>query len=58
MSVHGSSVSSESQDKQRIPRNNKIKNTLDTSIKGKEIIQEQYNPSKRAREDSIHDVEK
>ena len=58
MSGHGASVSSESPDKQLIPRNNKGNNTLDTLIKGKESIQETYNPSKRAKEDSIPDVEK
>ena len=58
MSWHGASVSSESPDKQRIPHKNKTKNTFDTSIKVKESIQEPENPSKRAKEDSIPDVEK
>ena len=49
MSGHGSSVSNESPDKQRIPQNNKRKNNLDTSIKGKESIQETYNQSKRQK---------
>ena len=35
MSRHGSSVSGESPYKQRIPRKNKRKKNLDTSIKGK-----------------------
>ena len=58
MSGHGASVSGESPDKQRIPRKNKIRRTLDTSIKGKEIIQVPDNPSKSAKEDNIPDVEK
>ena len=58
MSGHWASVSNESLDNQRIPCNNKIKKTLDTLIKGKESIQEPYNPSKRSKEDSIPDVEK
>ena len=57
MSGHGASVSSESLDKQRIPRKNKINNTSDTHIKGKYNIQEIDNPSKREKEDSIPDVE-
>ena len=47
MSGHGASVSGESTDKQLILRKNKRKHTLDTSIKRKEIIQVQDNPSKR-----------
>ena len=58
MSGHGASVPKESPDKQRIPRKNKINNTLDTSIKGKESIQETWNPSKMEKEDSIPDIEK
>ena len=49
MSGHGASVSSESPDKQCIPRKNKRKNTLDTLIKWREIIQEPDNPSKRVK---------
>ena len=58
MSGHGACVSSESIDKQRIPRKNKRKNTSDTFIKQKESIQEPDKPSKRAKKDSIPDVEK
>ena len=58
MSGHGASVSSESSDKQRIPCKNKINKTLYTSINGREIIQEPYNPSKRRKQYSIPDVEK
>ena len=58
MSGHGKSLSSVTPDQQRIPLNNKRKKTSDTSITGKEIIQEPYNPSKRAKEDSTPDVEK
>ena len=36
----------------------KIRKTSDTSIKGIEIIQELDNPIKRAKQDSIPDVEK
>ena len=58
ISGHGASVSSEPPYKQRIPCKNKRKNTPETSIKGKESIQEPDNPIKRAKEDSISDVEK
>ena len=58
MSGHGESVSSVTTDKQRIPRNNKRKKTSKTLITGKESIQEPDNPSKRAKYDSIPDVEK
>ena len=54
---HGSSVSSKSPDKQLIPCKNKINNTSDTQIKGKESIQELDNPSKTSKQDSIPDVE-
>ena len=56
--VHGEILSSVTQDQQHIPRNNKRKKTPDTSITGKEIIQEPDNPSKRSKEDSIPDLEK
>ena len=55
---HGSSVSSKSPDKQLIPCKNKINDTSDTQIKGKESIQELDNPSKSSKQDSIPDVEK
>ena len=58
MSGPGASVTTESPEKQRITRMNRRKKTLDTLIKGKEIIQELYNPSKREKEDSIPDEEK
>ena len=54
---NGESVSSVTPDKQRITCNNKRKKTSETLITGKEIIQESDNPSKRAKEDSIPDVE-
>ena len=57
MSGHGSIVSGESPDKQRIPCKNKINNTSYTSIKGKESVQVLDNPNKMAKEDSIPDVE-
>ena len=56
MSGHVKIVSSVAPDKQRIPSKNKIKKTSYTSIKGKESIQEPENPSKRSKEDSIHDA--
>ena len=49
VSGHGASLTSEFLDKQRITRKNKRKKTLDTSIKGKESIQEPDNPSKREK---------
>ena len=55
---HGASVSSESPDKHCIHFNNKRKNTLDTSIKVKESIEETENPSKRSKEDTIPHVGK
>ena len=58
MSGHVASVLCESPDKQRITRKNKRRNTSDTLIKGKESIQVPENPSKRAKENSIPDVEK
>ena len=58
MYVHGESVSSVTPDQQRIPRKNKTKKTSYTSIKGKYSIQEPDHPIKRAKEDSIPNVEK
>ena len=55
---HGVSVSSVTPDKQFITRKNKNYKTSDTSIAVKESIQEPYNPSTRADEDGIPDVEK
>ena len=57
MSEHGESLSIVTPDQQHIPFNNKRKKTSDTSITGKESIKETVNPSKRAKEDSISDVE-
>ena len=57
MSRYEKSVSSITPDKQRIPCKNNRKKNPDTSITGKEIIQELENPSKRTKEDSIPDVE-
>ena len=58
MSRYGEILTSVTPDKQRIPRKNKRKKTPYTYIKGKEVIQEPDNPSKRAKDDSIPDVEK
>ena len=58
MSGHRESLSSVTPDKQHIHRKNKINKTSDTLIKGKESIQKPDNPSKRAKEASIPDVEK
>ena len=58
MSGPGSSVTTESPDKQRIPCKYKRKKTSKFFIKGKEIIQEPNNPSKREKENSITDEEK
>ena len=55
MSRPGASLTNVLLDKQRISRKDKRKKTLETLIKGKEIIQESDNPSKRAEEDSIPD---
>ena len=49
MSGNGESVSSEPPDKQRITHKNKRKNTLESSFKRKEIIQEIDNRSKRSK---------
>ena len=55
MSGPGSSVTTESPDKQCISRKNKRKNTSDHLIKGKESIQVPENPIKRSKDDSITD---
>ena len=49
----GASVTTESLDKQSIPRNYKGNKTSETLIKWKESIQEPDNPSKREKWDSI-----
>ena len=49
-------LSSATPDKQRIPRKNKIKKTSETLKRRKETIQETFNPSKRAKKDTIPDV--
>ena len=58
MSGHGECVSSVTPYTQRIPRKNKRKKTSENLNKENDIIQELDNPSKRAKEDSIPDVEK
>ena len=55
---HGESLSNVTPDKQLIPLNNKMKQDLNTSIKGKVSIQEPDKPSKISKQDSIPDVEK
>ena len=55
---HRESLSSVTPYKQHIHLKNKINKTSDTLIKGKESIQKTDNPSKRAKEASIPDVEK
>ena len=58
LSGHGKSLSSVTLDQQHIPRTNKRKKISDTFITRKENIQEPVYPSKRAKEDTIPDVEK
>ena len=58
MSRPGASVTTKLPEKGCIPRKEKRKKTSETLIKGKENIQELYNPSKRAKEGSIPDEEK
>ena len=55
MSRPGASITPVSPDKQRIPCKYLKKKNSETLIKGKEIIQEPDNPSKREKEDSITD---
>ena len=55
MSRPGESITTVSPDKQCIPHKYKKKKNSETLIKGKEIIQEPDNPSKREKEDSITD---
>ena len=52
---HGASITTVFPDKQRFPFRIKRKKISETLIKGKEIIQEPYNPSKGSKEDSIID---
>ena len=55
---HRERISSVPPDQKYIPCKNKIKKTSDNLIKGKESIQESDNRSKRAKKDTIPDVEK
>ena len=55
MSRHVASITTVSPDKELIPRKIKGKKISENLIKGKEIIQEPDNPSKRAKEDSSID---
>ena len=54
----GESLSSVTSDQQLIPCKNARNKTSDTLIMRKDPIQEPVNPSKRAKEDNIPDVEK
>ena len=58
MSGQGKSLSSVSPDILRIPRKNKRKKTPDTLIMIKKTIKEPVNPSKRAKRNTLTDVEK
>ena len=58
MSVQGDDLASTSPDNLRIPCKNKRKKTPDTSVIRKEPIVVPVNPSKKAKEDTITDVEK
>ena len=58
MSRHIEILSSVTSDQQRIPRKNKINKTSDTSVIRKEPIQEPVNPKKRAKDDTITNIEK
>ena len=55
MSKNGSSITTVSPDKERIPREIKRKKISETLIKVKESIQEPDNPIKRVKEDIIID---
>ena len=55
---HGANITTILPNKERIPCKVKGMNFLETLIKGKESIQELYNPSKTAKEDSIIDERK
>ena len=55
MSRHGSSITTVSPDKERIPREIKRKKISETLIKVKESILGLYNPNKRKKLDSIFD---
>ena len=58
MSRPGAIITTTSPEKERIPRKIKRKKIPENSIKRKESIQVQDNPSKRANEDSIIDEKK
>ena len=55
MSRHGASTTTVFPDRERIPSKIKRKQISETFIKGKEIIKEPDNPSKRVEETSIID---
>ena len=57
MSGHRESLPSVTPDQQSVPCKNKRRKNVDNFIKIKETIQEPVNPSKRAKEDTIPDVE-
>ena len=54
---HRGSVSGVTSYQQRITSKNKTKKTSDTLITGKDTIQEPVNPSKKAKEDTIPNLE-
>ena len=55
MSRHGASINNVFPQKECTPRNFKRNKISETLIKGKQINQEPYNPSKREKVDSIID---
>ena len=55
---HRESLSNVTSDQKHILLKNERKKTSDTFITRKETIQELFNPSKRAKADTILDVEK
>ena len=58
MSRQGDYLASTTPDNLSIPRKNKRKKPLDTSVIRKETIREPVNPRKRTKEDTVTDVEK
>ena len=58
MYVHGEILSVVASDQQRIPCKNKREKSSDALVFTKETIQEPFDPRKRAKEDTITDVEK
>ena len=58
MSVHESSITTVSPDRERIPRKKKKKKPSEISITGNKITQEPDNQSKRAKVDSSIDEKK